>query len=76
MEPKKISSNGWNEYEKLVMYRLDTIASDVSDLAEKIDCVNGDVRDLKIKAGIWGAVAGSIPGVVMLLYILISKLLP
>ena len=50
-----INDNGWSEYEKLVMYRLDELAEITTKLRE-------DVMQLKIRSSLWGAAAGAITG--------------
>lgn len=43
---------GWPEYRRLVIDKLDTLTDDVKD-------IKADVVSLKIKAAAWGFVAGS-----------------
>lgn len=43
--------NGWSEYEKLVIYRLD-------DLKCRLEKVESNVTALQIKAAAWGGLAG------------------
>ena len=48
-------------YSRLVLFRLDTLADDVKALDSKVDVLMIDVAMLKVKSGLWGAVAGMIP---------------
>jgi hypothetical protein len=43
---------GWSEYRRLVLDKLDTLTDDVKEIKK-------DVTSLKIKAAAWGFVAGS-----------------
>jgi len=56
-----MNGSEWNAYEKLVMDTLENLETDVTDLREEIVLLRIDVAQLKIKAGIWGAIAGMIP---------------
>jgi hypothetical protein len=47
--------NGWSEYEKLVMFRLD-------QQEKKIDDLTNHVVSLRIRSSLWGAVSGAITG--------------
>ena len=51
------SRNDWSEYEKLVIYRLDNLDKSVSNMRE-------DIITLKVKSGMWGAIGGSVAGIV------------
>lgn len=57
-------TNGWSEYQKTVMHQLEELDADIKALDEKVTLLRIDVAQLKIKAGIWGAVAGMIPGII------------
>jgi hypothetical protein len=51
-------------YDRLVLYRLDALAGDLSRVEDKVEALLIDVAMLKVKAGVWGAVAGMIPAAV------------
>lgn len=51
----------WNRYEKLVLHRLDTIDARLEEVEEALILVRIDLAQRKVKAGLWGALAGSIP---------------
>lgn len=57
-------SNGWSAYERLVMDKLDTLEEELHGLDEKVTLLRIDVAQLKIKAGVWGAVAGMVPALI------------
>lgn len=48
-------------YDRLVLFRLDAISTDLQRLEDKVEALIIDVAMLKLKAGIWGAVAGMVP---------------
>jgi hypothetical protein len=66
--------NGWSAYERLVMDKLDTLEERVDALDEKLTLVRIDVAGLKVRAGVWGAVAGMIPALVTSLAVLAGSL--
>ena len=70
--------NGWREYSKLVLKELE----DHGELIEKLDDKVGDFRlemteklgnldkelgMLKIRAAGWGAIAGAVPGLIIVI---------
>ena len=46
---------------------LGAIKKDTGDIKTAIETVRGDFRVLQIKAGIWGAIAGSVPSLTIAL---------
>ena len=50
-----------NGYEELVLYRLNALSADLLRVEDKVEALLIDVAMLKVKAGVWGAVAGLIP---------------
>lgn len=78
--------SGWEEYKRLVMsslLRLERMQErhDQSDerrfdeIGETLAAIRQDIAGLKVKAGIWGFAAGSIPASVAILYLLVEKLI-
>lgn len=63
---------GWSAYEKLVLGEIAALKAEVQAIDEKVTLLRIDVAQLKVKAGVWGAVAGLIPGVVMVLATLVA----
>lgn len=57
-------TNGWSEYQREVMSKLDRLENDLEALDEKVTLLRIDVAQLKVKAGMWGAVAGMVPALV------------
>ena len=63
-ERTKYEKNGWRDYEKLVMYRLDELDDKLARRDKEIfgrlialeKCVAGLKVFVRIKAGLWGSV--------------------
>lgn len=55
---------GWSAYEKLVLDRLDTLDDRVGNVEAQIVLARIDIATLKVKAGMWGAVAGMVPAII------------
>lgn len=52
---RRDDDNGWSKYERLVLYRLD-------GLEREVRSVKHEVSNLKKRSALWGALAGSLPG--------------
>ena len=67
--------NGWNQYQKLVMDKLTEHDEKFTSIEEKLVKLQVDLATLKVKAGVWGGVAGLIPVVIAItmFYATISK---
>jgi len=69
--------NGWNDYQKLVLNKLDDHSNSLEDLNKEVKSIRitdvpnlqVEIAMLKIKAGIWGAVAGAIPAALAVVYV-------
>jgi len=57
-------TNGWSQYQKLVMDKLGEHDDKFNSLEDKLMRIQVDIATLKVKAGVWGGVAGLIPVVV------------
>lgn len=69
--------NGWTQYQKLVLAELERNAEGIKELNEKKDErlkemniqfgeIKIQIAMLKVKAGIWGLMAGMVPVVIAL----------
>ena len=54
-------TNGWNQYQKLVMDKLDEHDGKFSNIESKLTQIQIDIATLKVKAGGWGGIAGLVP---------------
>ena len=57
-------TNGWGQYQKLVMDKLGEHDDKFTSIEDKLTKIQVDIATLKVKAGIWGGVAGLIPVVI------------
>ena len=83
MDPET-TSNGWNEWSKHVLLELNRLNGLYSQLTvalqERNDAMNKEIQDirvelatLKVRASIWGALAGLIPALVVIAPFLIGN---
>ena len=54
-------SNGWDQYQKLVMDKLSEHDEKFGSIEGKLTQIQVDIATLKVKAGIWGGIGGLIP---------------
>ena len=57
-------NNGWGQYQKLVMDKLGEHDDKFGSIDSKLTQIQVDIATLKVKAGVWGGIAGLIPVVV------------
>ena len=57
-------SNGWGQYQKLVMDKLSEHDEKFGSIDSKLTQIQVDIATLKVKAGVWGGIAGLIPVIV------------
>jgi len=74
-------NNGWDEWKRYVLGDLKRMSKDQSDMREANDTqhiailnnisdLKADISALKVKAGIWGLMAGAIPvGIALLVQV-------
>ncbi len=66
-------SPGWEGYERLVMSKLEDLGADIHRVEDKVEALLIDVAMLKVKAGVWGAVAGLIPASVAVVLMVVGQ---
>ena len=76
-----MEENSWNEWQKLVLDKLDTIDEVKDDVKEimtnDLPHIREEIATLKVKAGIWGAIAGALPALIISaisIFIVLSQL--
>jgi hypothetical protein len=83
MDPET-TSNGWNEWSKHVLLelnRLNGLYSQLTDaIQERNDAMNKEIQDirvelatLKVRASIWGALAGLVPALIVIATFMIGN---
>ena len=68
-----MTANGWQEWSHHVLIQLEALDSDIKTLSDRVVAVRLEVARLQVKAGVWGALAGLIPSVIMLTVALIAR---
>lgn len=53
--------NGWEQYQKMVISKLDAHDSDFKSIEDRLTKIQVEIATLKVKASIWGGIAGLIP---------------
>ncbi len=57
-----MSDDGWREYQKLVLSELRSHSDRLEKISSQIYSHGEELAQLRVKAGIWGALAGTITG--------------
>ena len=67
--------NGWDQYQKLVIDKLSDHDEKFTSIEDKLIKLQVEIATLKVKAGIWGGIAGLIPVVIAItmFYATVSK---
>jgi len=53
--------NGWQEYQRLVLYELKAHTDTLADFGKELTNVKVEIGMLKVKAGLWGLLGGLVP---------------
>ena len=51
-------ANGWQEMKRLILFRLDEQGRELRCVSDRLARIEAAVAALKIKAGLWGGLAG------------------
>lgn len=70
------TGGSWDQYQKLVLSELRRLDDRVGCVDKKLDTARLEIAGLKVKAGVWGFLAGAIPAAVTVLLILLRNHLP
>jgi hypothetical protein len=70
------SEGDWGEYRRLILAELTRLSEGNSEIKAMISILRSDdiadmkaeIAVLKFKAGVWGLIAGAIPGAIALIY--------
>lgn len=65
----------WHAYRKLILHELSDIADVLERIENRINALELGVNALKIKAGVWGLIAGAIPSLTVIIILLLEKVL-
>jgi hypothetical protein len=69
-----MTGNGWNEWQNHVLAELKRLNNCIERMEEDVGKIHSEIAVLKVKAGMWGALAGAIPGCIALVWFLIDYL--
>lgn len=58
-----MTDNGWEQYQKLVLSELTKHGDRLEKMSEQMIKHGEELAQLKVKAGIWGAVSGAVVGI-------------
>lgn len=70
--PQQTPSNGWTEYQRLVMSTLEAHEKKLEGIANALTDIKVELGMLKVKAGVWGLVGGAIPAIAAVLLVLLK----
>lgn len=59
-------SNGWNEWSRHVLAELERLNDCYTQLNTSVGNIHIEIAMLKVKSGMWGAIGGMIPIVILL----------
>ena len=65
--------NGWHEWGRHVLKELERLNDCYDDQVKLIQAMQVEIAMLKIKAGVWGLLAGAIPATIVLIYTLTKQ---
>ena len=65
--------NSWSKYEKMVIDKLDDHDDKFGLIENKLTQIQLDIATLKVKAGVWGGIAGLVPVVLGLVLFYVTK---
>jgi hypothetical protein len=57
-----MTDNGWSEYRREVMAKLDEQQNDIRALQKSVNELSNHVSALNVKAGVWGVTGGIVAG--------------
>ena len=61
--------DGWTRYEVHVLEELKRLSASTDRIEGEIVVIHEEVASLRVKSGVWGAIAGLIPAAGILLYV-------
>jgi len=64
--------NGWQEYQRLVLYELKAHTDTLGDFGKELTAVKVEIGMLKVKAGLWGLLGGFVPVAIAVLVKLLA----
>lgn len=63
-----MADEDWNEYRRLVLAELKRLTERIDGLSSQISTMQSAIAVLQFRAGLWGALAGAVPGAIAILW--------
>ena len=73
MDENRWQGNGWTSYQKLVLSKLEDHQEELKAVNKRLADLQLSIVELKVKASVWGMVAGGIAGLLPFVIELIVK---
>lgn len=67
------NDGSWNDWSKHVLIELERLNNCYNDMNSSLQKIHVEIAMLKVKSGIWGAIGGCIPIIVMILVSYMKK---
>ena len=64
------TEDDWREHRQYIVRKLDEQSAEISALHEQVTLMRIDLAMLKVRAGLWGALAGAVPAGLAILAVL------
>jgi len=68
-----MTTESWDQYQKLVIDKLNEHDSKFTVLENKLTRIQIDIATLKVKAGVWGGIAGLVPVVLGIVLFFVTQ---
>ena len=68
-----MTNDSWSQYQKLVIDKLNEHDSKFMAIENKLIQIQVDIATLKVKAGVWGGIAGLVPVVLGLVLFFVTQ---
>ena len=65
--------DSWSKYEKMVIDKLDEHGNKFNEIESKLTQIQVDIATLKVKASVWGGLAGLVPVVLGLVLFFLTQ---
>lgn len=77
MAPMEIDprDRDWDAYRLLVITSLTALQSDMQSLRNEMYSMSGKIQSLEVKAGVWGLIAGAVPTLIAIVFLVIQRLM-
>lgn len=73
MAEERKGDDGWNEWKRHVLAEMERLGDGQEKMDDKLKVIHTDIATLKVKAGIWGAIAGFIPSAIAVIWMLVTS---